>query len=217
MSFSPAFQFYPADWLSSLSITLMTPAEEGAYIRLLAHCWEQDDCGLPLEAFKPLSRLGDAFDASSERILKNFREENGRWYNDRLLEERKKQLKNREVRKKAGIVSGISRSGIGEIKIPDGLITPGFSVAWKGWLEYRAEKKKPVSAKAAEALLKRFEKIGADIAIAMIRQSIENDWQGIFELKEKNKPQNKFGPQPLTRERLEQQCEALKNMPGFDA
>jgi hypothetical protein len=34
----PAFQFYPSDWLASMAIMLMTPAEEGAYVRLLCHC-----------------------------------------------------------------------------------------------------------------------------------------------------------------------------------
>ena len=44
---SPAFQFYPNDWLSSQNITLMTPAEEGAYIRLLCYAWADPDCSIP--------------------------------------------------------------------------------------------------------------------------------------------------------------------------
>lgn len=36
---SPAFQFYPSDWLSSMRVTLMTIEEEGIYIRLLCYCW----------------------------------------------------------------------------------------------------------------------------------------------------------------------------------
>ena len=40
----PAFQFYPNDWLSSPTILLMTPAQEGAYIRLLCYCWSDKDC-----------------------------------------------------------------------------------------------------------------------------------------------------------------------------
>ena len=42
----PAFQFYANDWLSSPKITMMTPAQEGAYIRLLAYCWADDECGV---------------------------------------------------------------------------------------------------------------------------------------------------------------------------
>ena len=37
---SPAFQFYPADWLGSQRVSLMTLEEEGAYIRLLSYCWQ---------------------------------------------------------------------------------------------------------------------------------------------------------------------------------
>ena len=36
---TPAFQFYPADWLSSQRVQMMTLEEEGAYIRLLCYCW----------------------------------------------------------------------------------------------------------------------------------------------------------------------------------
>lgn len=36
---SPAFQFYPADYLSSQRVQMMTLEEEGAYIRLLCYCW----------------------------------------------------------------------------------------------------------------------------------------------------------------------------------
>lgn len=35
----PAFQFFPADWLSSQRVQMMTLEEEGAYIRLLCYCW----------------------------------------------------------------------------------------------------------------------------------------------------------------------------------
>ena len=37
---SPAFQFYPSDWLGSQRVSLMTLEEEGAYIRLLSYCWQ---------------------------------------------------------------------------------------------------------------------------------------------------------------------------------
>src|SRR6266542_5543947 len=91
---SPAFQFYPDAWLSSPDILLMTPSEEGAYIRLLATAWLQPDCGLPDndDELAILSRLrNDWYGAASQRIRAKFRAEGGRLYNDRLLEERQKQ------------------------------------------------------------------------------------------------------------------------------
>ena len=36
----PAFQFYPADYLGSQRVALMTLEEEGAYLRLLCYCWQ---------------------------------------------------------------------------------------------------------------------------------------------------------------------------------
>jgi len=36
----PAFQFYPGDWLGSQRVSLLTLEEEGAYLRLLASCWQ---------------------------------------------------------------------------------------------------------------------------------------------------------------------------------
>ncbi len=40
MNPSPAFQFYPSDYLGSLRVQMMTLEEEGAYIRLMAYCWK---------------------------------------------------------------------------------------------------------------------------------------------------------------------------------
>ena len=61
---APAFQFYPKDWLSSLSVTLMTAEQEGAYIRLLCYCWDSGDCSLP---------------ADEEQLIKMSRISKGGW------------------------------------------------------------------------------------------------------------------------------------------
>ena len=37
---SPAYQFYPADWLGSQRVQMLTLEEEGAYQRLLCFCWQ---------------------------------------------------------------------------------------------------------------------------------------------------------------------------------
>lgn len=116
---SPAFQMYPADWLGSLDIMTMTPAEEGAYFRLLCIAWLQDDCGLPDDdsILAHLSRLGDGWlgapdssaiavpssaISSAIKIRKKFVSENGRLYNARLLAEREKQEQNRQDKSDAG-------------------------------------------------------------------------------------------------------------------
>lgn len=100
---SPAFPFYPNDWLSSTQIALMTPAEEGAYIRLLCIAWNEPDCGLPddEEQLARLSRLGaDWNKVSYNRVIACFVKRGERLYNERLLIEWKKQ---KEYKKKASM------------------------------------------------------------------------------------------------------------------
>jgi uncharacterized protein YdaU (DUF1376 family) len=112
MAKSPAFQFYVNDWLGSLNIMLMTPAEEGGYIRLLAISWGTEDCGLPDddEQLALLSRLGEGWlNGASTKIRKCFIQKGNRLYNKRLLEERKKQEEWREKSRMGGIKSGKSR------------------------------------------------------------------------------------------------------------
>ena len=101
MNKAPAFQFYPNDWLSSPNIMLMTPAQEGAYIRLLAIAWSNEDCGLPDDdnSLALLSRLGEGwFNGGSTVVKKCFICKDGRLYNERLMKERTKQ---EEWRKKS--------------------------------------------------------------------------------------------------------------------
>lgn len=93
---SPAFQFYPDDWLSCEKVSTMTPACEGAYIRLLSYAWRSEDCGLPSDNGKLaiLSRMGEAWQCDGiAMVLPCFFEKEGRLYNKRLLQEREKQKK----------------------------------------------------------------------------------------------------------------------------
>lgn len=41
MKNAPAFQFYPSDWLADARVQMLTTAQEGIYIRLLAYCWRE--------------------------------------------------------------------------------------------------------------------------------------------------------------------------------
>lgn len=47
MKKSPAFQFYPEDWLTDRDVIFMTPAQEGAYLRLICYCWIDNDNSIP--------------------------------------------------------------------------------------------------------------------------------------------------------------------------
>src|SRR3990172_6072235 len=107
MNKAPAFQFYANDWLSSTHITLMTPAEEGAYIRLLAYMWNDPDCGLPddKERLQTLSRLTSADKGVIGSILACFEKhpyKAGYLTNKRLFLERQKQEEWRKHQQEAG-------------------------------------------------------------------------------------------------------------------
>ncbi len=97
MSKSPAFQFYPKEWLSSMDIMLMTPEQEGAYIRLLCICWESGDCSIPDDdkQLSMLSRLGEGWFKGSSTVVRNkfisHPYKPGFLTNERLLKEANKQ------------------------------------------------------------------------------------------------------------------------------
>lgn len=97
MNKSPAFQFYVNDWLSSTHISLMTPAEEGAYIRLLCYAWNDPDCSIPDndETLSVLSRLGEGWLKGGSRVVRKCFQPHptilGKLINIRLLKEKKKQ------------------------------------------------------------------------------------------------------------------------------
>ena len=93
----PSFQFYTGDWLSSRKIAMMTPAQEGAYIRLLCYCWDSEDCSIPNDdkVLAQLSRLGDEWDKGGGRVVKGCFNQHPttptKLVHKRLLEERRKQ------------------------------------------------------------------------------------------------------------------------------
>jgi hypothetical protein len=67
--------------------------------------------------------------------------------------------------------------------IPLLLSTHEFAAAWGDWLQHRREKRCPVKpgSVSEKQQLKKLEEWGVERAIAAIRYSIGNDWQGLFE------------------------------------
>lgn len=92
-STSPAFQFYPSDFLGSPKVQSMSLTETGAYIRLLALCWEMN--GLPADHAKlakmlrvPLHRFARIW---SGVVSECFVQRGDRFFNPRLDREKQKQ------------------------------------------------------------------------------------------------------------------------------
>lgn len=69
-----------------------------------------------------------------------------------------------------------------EIVIPDGI----NNSAWKEWVDYRKSKKKTVSQAAAKKQFKFLTNYALDLQQQIIDQSIQNDYQGLFEPKGNN-------------------------------
>lgn len=101
---SPAFQFYPNDFVGSGKVGVMTTEEVGAYVLLL--CLEWNENGFTYDAAE-LSRWcrmsRRAFESAWRRVSNCFVERDGRMYNPRLDLERKKQADWREKSRKGGL------------------------------------------------------------------------------------------------------------------
>ena len=91
----PDFPLYVNDWLSSSAISSMTPAEEGAFIRLLCFAWNEHDCTLPDDDARlaSMSRFGgDWGRGSGSKLREKFIPcpiTPGRIYNPRQRQERR--------------------------------------------------------------------------------------------------------------------------------
>jgi|21_taG_2_1085346.scaffolds.fasta_scaffold08163_1 uncharacterized protein YdaU (DUF1376 family) len=103
---SPAFQFYPGDFLSDSKVMLMSNAAVGCYIKLLCHCWNDGSISTKIEDIAKL--CGEHADAmamlweSIETCFKTHPKDDTKLIHPRLDKERKKQKENRKRRVSAG-------------------------------------------------------------------------------------------------------------------
>lgn len=114
----PAFQFYPRDWLGSEAVGVMTPAQEGAYIRLLCYAWLSGEARLENNPEK-LARLARLSPDEWNQFEPVFREvfisraEDGDdcafVYQPRLLAELQKQRDYSASQATRGVKSGKAR------------------------------------------------------------------------------------------------------------
>lgn len=101
---SPAFQLYVNDFLGSNKILMMDTEAVAGYFFLLLVEWNEKDCGIPTDdtSLVKISRLlPEVWERVKKSILSNFFLLNNRYYNRRLLLERKKQINMRNQRKDA--------------------------------------------------------------------------------------------------------------------
>jgi len=109
---SPAFQFYPDDFIADKNVQAMTTLETGAYIRLMCFAWKEDQVGTLPEDDRLLAGLAKLSFASWIRVKDNvmrgfyMSKTDKRWHQKREEQEYEKQKRLREERKKAGHKGG---------------------------------------------------------------------------------------------------------------
>lgn len=100
---SPAFQFYPDDFLGSSKVAVMTPTEIGVYVLLLCMDWNGHGITYNPKLLARYCRMPEAeFVEAWEVVGPCFEKgEDGKVYNPRLLRERDKQAAFRAKQKAA--------------------------------------------------------------------------------------------------------------------
>ena len=69
-------------------------------------------------------------------------------------------------------------------EVPESLNTAAFLAAWAEWITHRREIRHSLKPTTAGKQLEKLAKAGPEVAVKMIGQSIENGWQGLFDLKD---------------------------------
>ena len=107
---SPAFQFYPKDFLSDFDVMSMTNEEVGCYIKLLCIDWLKSGIIDDTKKIQQMLNVNEqVFDSVREHVLIKFEKKGDKLFNPRLAEERIKQEKYRKQKAEAGKKSGKSR------------------------------------------------------------------------------------------------------------
>jgi len=186
----PAFLFYSQDFI--VGVQTLNWEDRGKYITLLAQMHQQGRLTEESICFM----IGTISDALRSKFSID---QDGRWYNERLENETNRRNKYTESRrnnaksKKTSVKAYAKHmpkhmenedenENVIEIKyeLPFG---NDFALAWDEWIAYRKEIKKKMTSRTIKGQLKRLSTFTEPIAVAMINQSIENGWTGLFELK----------------------------------
>jgi hypothetical protein len=109
---SPAFQWYPTDYLGSQRVQMMSLEQEGAYCRLIWYCWQHGSIPSGAEDAARLIGKGCSVELANS-VLGMFQpsKEPGRLMHDRLEMEREKQAVWRKKSSDGGLKSAQVRWG----------------------------------------------------------------------------------------------------------
>lgn len=108
---SPAFQFYPTDYLGSQRVQMLSLEEEGAYIRLICYCWQHGS--IPADPDKCARLIGKGSSTTLARVVQAMfvnSDNPEELRHDRLDEQRDKQAAWKQKCSDGGKKSAESRS-----------------------------------------------------------------------------------------------------------
>jgi hypothetical protein len=199
----PAFLFYPSDFLTGC--TDLTMEERGQYITLL--------CLQHQKEFLTEKTIRLSVGSVSVDVLKKFSiDSDGNYFNERLNVEIEKRLnfvdsrringqKGGRPQKPLGLPSG-KPNGKPKRNLPEDINESVnsnlifkyhgeiFKKTWNTMLASKKWSKKPIT--SLQASLNKLSKYSEDVAIKMMTNTIEGDWQGLFELKGSEHPESKL-------------------------
>jgi len=130
---SPAFQFYPSNYLGSRAVRLMDAEQRGWYTQLLFESWESEpQATLPnddalLRVLAGVNSRSTDVEQRWEFVKSQFKQKGKLLYNSRLLDEFVKQEENRELKRRAGKASGEARRTQREVVKTHHLTSAGSS------------------------------------------------------------------------------------------
>jgi uncharacterized protein YdaU (DUF1376 family) len=104
---SPAFQFYPDNWWGSRHVAAMDIEQRGIHACFLFSAWLENNCGIPENEICLSARIAEDKKPIALTVLNScwFLYQNF-WFNERLLNERIKQVELSNVRKNSGEQGG---------------------------------------------------------------------------------------------------------------
>jgi hypothetical protein len=125
----------------------------------------------------------------------NWDRHNGKSSKARALDTEKKRRQRKMSRKcpdangtKTGPEKRREEKSINPLPLCSELDTPEMRAAWADWIQHRKEIRKPAGKIAQKNALAKLAGLGPSRALAALKHSMANGWQGIFEPREEDQP-----------------------------
>lgn len=231
MSKAPSLPLYVRDWLCSRRILAMSGDAAKAFMYLLCEAWLQiPRATLPNneDELMSMARVSkDVWKRIKSEVLACFkigtcREHRGRLFNERELEESRK-LENKQrlnnknakrtqtkrkpnTKRPIAVATAIATADAIADAVSDAIAIPEHLVAvWPAFEEMRKKIHKPLTDNARRYTIRDLNKLTTEpaVQIAILEQSIQRGWQGVFPLKTDKGV--KFSRQEVSTEELARQ------------